>query len=40
VLAAVGGEEVLPGVEEEALAKGVIVATDGQVSWPHLSGPS
>jgi hypothetical protein len=38
-LAAVGGEEVLPGVEEEALAKGVIVATDGQVSWPHLSGP-
>jgi predicted nuclease with TOPRIM domain len=40
VLAAVGGEEVLPGVEEEALAKGVIVVTDGQLSWPHLSGPS
>jgi predicted nuclease with TOPRIM domain len=40
VLAAVGGEEVLPGVEEEALAKGVIVATDGQVSWPHLPGRS
>ena len=39
-LAAVGGEEVLPGVEEEALAKGVIVATDGQVSWPHLPGRS
>jgi hypothetical protein len=39
-LAAVGGEEVLPGVEEEALAKGVIVVTDGQLSWPHLSGPS
>ena len=39
-LAAVGGEEVLPGVEEEALAKGVIVATDGQVSWPHPPGSS
>ena len=39
-LAAVGGEEVLPGVEEEALAKGVIVVIDGGLSWPHPPGSS
>jgi hypothetical protein len=33
-LAAIGGEELLPGVEEQALSKGVIVVTDGQLSWP------
>ena len=35
VLPAIGGEEVLAHVEKEAMARGVIVATDGHVTWPQ-----
>ncbi|MGQ9555854.1 MAG: hypothetical protein ACUVWR_17275 [Anaerolineae bacterium] len=34
-LPAIGGQEVFPQVEKEAVAKGVVVAADGRILWPE-----